>query len=289
MFETKLPPHLLEKWELELADINDEEIDLELFFKFLNRKLISKEAGERNQQTNPTSGIHSQGKAERKTAPYYKHERFTTAATLLSKTTTTPSCIFCKSNHESADCPEFKIKTVEERWKTVKSNRLCFNCLKPSHPKHFSKVCRQPKCSVADCGQRHHTFLHEQRPSTQATQAQPVPTFIGFAASDFKKLTETLLPTTIVKLPANNQTLEVRVLLDCGSQRSYIRKNIAEAIGLKGPTKSVSVTTLGGSTKQVELKDYNESSFPSPQLLNNNRQQKPLRWKPLLFQRPAIS
>ena len=41
MFETKLPPVLLVKWELELADIQDEEIDLDLFFKFLNRQLVS--------------------------------------------------------------------------------------------------------------------------------------------------------------------------------------------------------------------------------------------------------
>jgi len=37
MFETKLPPQLLEKWELELADTPEDEIDLELFFEFLNR------------------------------------------------------------------------------------------------------------------------------------------------------------------------------------------------------------------------------------------------------------
>ena len=229
-------------------------IDLELFFKFLNRQLISKEAGERNQQTTPNSGIHSQGKgkAERKTTPNYQQERLATSASLLSETTNTPSCVFCKSNHESADCPEFKIKTVEERWKTVKSNKLCFNCLKPSHAKHYSKVCRQPRCSIADCSQRHHKLLHEPRPSTQASQAQPGSTFNGFSASDFKTPTETLLPTAIAKLSAGNQTLEVRVLLDSGSQRSYIRKTIAEAIGLKGPTESVSVTTLGGKTSAIK-------------------------------------
>ena len=37
IFETKLPPQLLEKWELELADTQDDEKDLELFLKFLNR------------------------------------------------------------------------------------------------------------------------------------------------------------------------------------------------------------------------------------------------------------
>jgi len=44
--ETKLPPELSEKWELELTDINEESVDLELFFKFLNKQVISKGAGE---------------------------------------------------------------------------------------------------------------------------------------------------------------------------------------------------------------------------------------------------
>ena len=48
ILETKLPPELSEKWELELTKINEESVDLELFFKFLNKQVISKEAGERN-------------------------------------------------------------------------------------------------------------------------------------------------------------------------------------------------------------------------------------------------
>lgn len=50
IFELKLPSAILEKWKLELADTPDGEIDLELFFKFLNRQVVSKEAGERNLQ-----------------------------------------------------------------------------------------------------------------------------------------------------------------------------------------------------------------------------------------------
>ena len=46
IFELKLPSAILEKWELELPDTPDDEIDLELFFKFLNRQVVSKEAGE---------------------------------------------------------------------------------------------------------------------------------------------------------------------------------------------------------------------------------------------------
>ena len=67
ILETKLPPELSEKWELELTDINKESVDLELFFKFLNKQVISKEAGERNasmigENGETTSGSRGQDK-----------------------------------------------------------------------------------------------------------------------------------------------------------------------------------------------------------------------------------
>ena len=56
--ETKLPPELSEKWELEITDIKEESINLELFFKFLNKQVISKEAGERNAGTISEDAYH---------------------------------------------------------------------------------------------------------------------------------------------------------------------------------------------------------------------------------------
>ena len=49
LLEMKLPQSLAENWELEISDIEDEEITIDLFFKFLNRQVMSKEAGERIQ------------------------------------------------------------------------------------------------------------------------------------------------------------------------------------------------------------------------------------------------
>ena len=46
IFETKLPPELSEKWELELTDVKEESVNIEFFFKFLNKQLLSKEAGQ---------------------------------------------------------------------------------------------------------------------------------------------------------------------------------------------------------------------------------------------------
>ena len=64
---------------------------------------------------------------------------------------------------------------------------------------------------------------------------------------------ETLLQTALAKLSVNGQEVAVRVLLDSGSQRSYIQKNIAESIGLQGPSELLlTVATLGGDTSETK-------------------------------------
>ena len=42
VYELRFLSAILEKWELELADNPDDEIDLELFFKFLTRQIVSR-------------------------------------------------------------------------------------------------------------------------------------------------------------------------------------------------------------------------------------------------------
>ena len=169
LFETKLPPQLLEKWELKLADTQEDEIGLELFFKFLNRQVVSKEAGERSSNVNFTPGNHSsdKGKENRRKSLFPKmggENEMYTASALLGETRppTQPNCNFCKAGHDSQNCPVFNEKSLDGRWKLVQENKLCFNCLKPSNHKHFSRICRHPKCSVANCGHRHHWLLHGQ-------------------------------------------------------------------------------------------------------------------------------
>ena len=67
-----------------------------------------------------------------------------TASALLgeARELTGPSCNFCKTGHESPNCPVFNDKSLGDRWKLVQENKLCFNCFKPSNQKHFSKICR---------------------------------------------------------------------------------------------------------------------------------------------------
>ena len=158
ILETKQPPQLSEKWELELTDIKEESVDLELFFKFLNKLMISKETGERNASVIGEDFFHSQtsgivrgnaGWDKNGTGLKKTREKTFTAAALLASgmnQSINAVCNLCKQQgHETLKYSEFKRDSVEERWQSVRENRLCFNCLKPANNFHYSSVCRQPK------------------------------------------------------------------------------------------------------------------------------------------------
>ena len=84
-------------------------------------------------------------------------------------------------------------------------------------------VCRHPTCSVASCGHRHHRLLHGQQ--SVATPRHVSNTSLSGLASTKPALPmrETLLQTVLARLIVKGQEMIVRVLLDSGSQRSYIR------------------------------------------------------------------
>ena len=108
IMETKLPPELSEKWELEITDIKEESINLELFFKFLNKQVISKEAGERNASTINEDVYHlplggmargNAGRDENRIGVKNTREKMFTAAALLASGTNqgiNATCNLCK-------------------------------------------------------------------------------------------------------------------------------------------------------------------------------------------------
>ncbi|XP_038157348.1 uncharacterized protein LOC119794073 [Cyprinodon tularosa] len=70
----------------------------------------------------------------------------------------TSLCMLCQNNgHKLQNCPQFKGKSLLERRKYIKDNRLCYGCLKAGHS---AKDCRyRLVCEV--CKKKHPTCLHD--------------------------------------------------------------------------------------------------------------------------------
>lgn len=67
-------------------------------------------------------------------------------------------CIFCNcSKHETRDCRKFQNLDIPARWKWVRREKLCFNCLGSGH---FGRQCRESGCRVRGCRVLHHSLLH---------------------------------------------------------------------------------------------------------------------------------
>ena len=66
-------------------------------------------------------------------------------------------CIYCgRKNHFIDTCKDFIKAPVPMRWRVVRTNRLCYNCLKQDH---LSVQC-QEEIRCKKCGRNHHELLH---------------------------------------------------------------------------------------------------------------------------------
>ena len=72
------------------------------------------------------------------------------------------SCSFCQQGHYTFKCPTLSGQNLDQKWDTVKSKRLCFNCLAPDH----SVSSRHSRMSCLECHRKHHTLLRWSIPPT---------------------------------------------------------------------------------------------------------------------------
>lgn len=189
-------------------------------------------------------------------------------------------CHFCHSDHEIYKCIVFQNKSPSERLNVVRSNKWCTNCLSNQH--YFKNCNSQSLCRF--CNMKHHTLLHlrshknnnyysqqnnsiesKQQPAadlestkkdeSQTPLLQPTTSnennynstivnsaFTGLVSSSLN----VILSTAIVQiLDSRGIFQKVRVLLDCGSQTSYISMSCVKRLGLKRFSLSFSIQGLG--------------------------------------------
>lgn len=89
------------------------------------------------------------------------------------KSDTRTKCLIpeCQLTHSLFKCTGFLAKTIDEREKFVKKNKLCLNCLKPGH---FVRFCQRGNCNR--CEEPHNSTLCRKNPFMKKTnQVRTVP------------------------------------------------------------------------------------------------------------------
>ena len=211
--------------------------------------------------------IHSDGTKQAGQSENHKRNhqaRSTTSGLLSGQEKPTPSqrvtqikCVCCSQQHWSDECSKYS--TLQARREKLKGS--CFVCLWKGH---LSKECTSDKDQAcAHCGKRkhHHRNLCPKlfsnsnattntRPETELSNIEQKGD--GPRATAIKVLMQTA--TTVVKDIENNSSATVRLILDSGSQRTYVTKQLADELMLKlGELEGLSVITFGvNQPKQIQ-------------------------------------
>ena len=152
-------------------------------------------------------------------------------------------CIFCGRQHDTAVCPEISQLSVEERRKRLLSSGSCFLCLRP---KHIASTCEsQAKCTT--CHRKHHDLLCFDN----ETKTQKKPTQVLAARSlQVRNRTGAALQTARVVAVGPACQESTRILLDSGSNQSFITKRLATKLGCTSAgVQDTQIVTFGGIEK----------------------------------------
>ena len=180
-------------------------------------------------------------------------------------------CCYCQQQHASKDCTV--VPNVSTRKQILKSSGRCFNCLRKGHigrTCHASSNCQQ-------CKGRHHTSICETQ-SQNTRQTREVPSLVRSSEPDTARLNPdatsyTPVPTTsklcsdqrktvllqtacsVVQNPQKPQNLiELRLLFDSGSQRSYLTERAKKLLGLEPVEEQLlSIATFGSEKEKTKV------------------------------------
>lgn len=151
----------------------------------------------------------------------------------------TPSCLLCKEAHPLRSCGSFHKLTIAERWDLVAKKQLCFNCMSD---KHRSASCTTVfSCRI--CKQKHHTMLHPSSASAAVNHTTsspventpcptpPVETIVATLCSNsIQKSRQIMLATAVAYVQTSFGRQPVRMLIDPGSESSFVRKRHKSAL-----------------------------------------------------------
>ena len=167
-------------------------------------------------------------------------------------------CGFCGKNHGTVKYAIALNKTPDERWEMLmkrKGSPTCFNCLQAGSISHNSRTCKAPRCPVDECGRKHHQLLHTS--DKLNASEEDVQILSGFVSAN----KQNLLQTACARLIYEDKECPVHLLLDSGSQETFLRKTmIAEDLKMKsrGSPATMNIKVLGG---QEQRKRMNHARF----------------------------
>ncbi|CAB4034694.1 Hypothetical predicted protein [Paramuricea clavata] len=246
----------------DITDVRQREITVEDIEVFVEKRARA--------SNHPIFGKIS--KETRSEKPAGKKERFPNGSSFFTNGNDGQSprpklkCPSCKGEHWLSRCEDFKIKPVKERFKLVRSLRLCDNCLTSGHvARSFEKA---SFCKIEGCKYKHSTFLHrktrnvttddksksnqqendktatEQKPKNEEKNVQNGYVNVDEERRATRSVTSMLVLPVRVKAKDSNRTVETYAFLDGGSNTSFVTESLLKMFGAKGYQTTLSLRTM---------------------------------------------
>lgn len=274
---SKLPYKLKEKWRTVAFDLEEQKARRPKFkdlVKFVNTQakvvlhplfgdLKDNSKGEIKSSVNLSSGKKSGKKIFTTTVTpvetqfsVNKEQNFNKIGSSGSVSAFTKPCLFCKSEHNMAQCKRMRKSLHKEKLEFLRSKGLCFSCLKQGH---MSKFCEE-KLNCEVCSLTHPTVLHIKnkdkpiRNEETSEDDEKYHAMSGFVGTESKQYsgkgaddTDSILSIVPVQVKAKkgNKIVTTYAFLDPGSTATFCTVKLMNELNLHGKKTDILLTTMG--------------------------------------------
>ena len=141
-----------------------------------------------------------------------------------------PKCVYCDGDHYPSAYTA--IKEVKDRRAFLLRTGRCFNCLRPQHR---ARQCESAK-KCKHCHKKHHQSICDKSTPCEPTAPPSEPTGTTANTSNTAKGGKLVLLQTAQAVASDDtgkRSVNVRILFDTGSQRSYVTDALVRRLNLK--------------------------------------------------------
>ncbi|XP_003370011.1 Pao retrotransposon peptidase superfamily [Trichinella spiralis] len=239
-----MPSELNKKWEEFIESDTSTPANLESFLEFVRKQIDIEEKVTFTKGTKFTS-------VEK--CPTTLHEnrskgrpgKYTTAA-LQIRTQERSRCLLCQKFHDISVCTQFLASDVDERWRIAKRLGLCHSCLKKGHRKIECGVGRKTATGETSI----HDLLNRKDAGDKKIDDKPE-----------ENITKVRLKMNVDKKDGsssysngkNEIKRTVNCILDSGAQRSFVKREVVESLGLNGPKEHITISGFNQRNEHRKL------------------------------------
>ncbi|KRY38733.1 Retrovirus-related Pol polyprotein from transposon TNT 1-94 [Trichinella spiralis] len=162
---------------------------------------------------------------------------------------------FCQKQHTIAECASLKQASRQKQREMATRYRLCFYCLKPGH---VSSACKSDRRRKSPASKDSSAVVSVGTTTTERVQETPtvecksssVSMIYANLASEKRGRINRFQTIKARAFGDAGSGITVTCLLDTGAEYSFIREDVASALGVVGRAQPVKVEGFGGATHE---------------------------------------